>query len=259
MLHYIKIGSGPKTMIGFHGFGRDASMFQNYEKVFPEYTIYSISLFYHGSNWMYQDACLDKKRWKCMFEDFLNAEDISRFSLLGFSLGGKMALYTFQLFSSKVDKLHLIAPYGIKANVVEWVTQKLPFVYRRLEKYVYNPAPFMSLLEVLRRYKLMNKTLLNITIRQMSSQEARARVFHSMRLYGALSLNLKDIKKELETSRTHVVFYLGRYDQVLTFEALSKYTSALMDFSLHILPGGHGRLPDKVAQTFSRQQNILYS
>lgn len=246
MLPYIKIGTGAKVMVGFHGFGRDASMFQNYENVFPDYTIYSISLFYHGSDWRYQDENLDAQRWKSFFGDFLASEGIQNFSLLGFSLGGKVALYTFQLFSSQVDKLHLIAPYGIKKNVVEWITQKLPSVYRSLEKFVHKPAPFLAVLRTLRKYKLMNTTLLNITMRQMGSLKTRQKTFLSMGLYGALRLDLPSIKRKLETSRIPVTFYLGHSDKILTTEALNRYLSKLMDFSLHVLPGGHGSLPDKV-------------
>ena len=259
MLHFIKIGSGAKVMIGFHGFGREASMFQEYEKMFPEYTIYSISLFYHGSDWSYQDASLDENRWQVMFGDFLKSESIQNFSLLGFSLGGKVALFTFQLFSNQIDRLHLIAPYGIRANIVEWLTQKLPFIYSSLEKYVYHPAPFLNLLGIIRKYKLMNKTLLNITIKQMGSLEKRAKVFHSMQIYASLRLNLKDIKKKMDTSGVPITFYLGRYDQVLTIEALNKYVSGLKNISLHIFPSGHGKLPDIVAQNFSLQQNMIYS
>ena len=253
MLHYIKIGTGPRVMIGFHGFGRDAAMFQSYKNMFPEFTIYSVSLFYHGSNWEDQRASLDDQRWKAMFGEFLGYEGIEDFSLLGFSLGGKVALYTYQLFSDRVNEIHLIAPYGIKANVVELVTQRLPFVYQRLERYVQHPANFLSLLETLRRYKLLNTTLLNITINQMSSREARARIFHTMRLYGTLRLNLKSIRRKLETSKVPVVFYLGLYDKILTLKALNKYLSALINSSLHVMPSGHGRLPDLVARTFGEK------
>ncbi|MGB3778340.1 MAG: alpha/beta hydrolase [Tunicatimonas sp.] len=253
MLHFIKIGTGPRVMIGFHGLGRDATMFQRYQNMFPEFTIYSVSLFYHGSNWKDQRAGLDDKQWKAMFGYFLLSEGVQNFSMLGFSLGGKVALYTFQLFSDRVDEIHLIAPYGIKANVVEFITQRLPFVYRRLERYVHHPAALLSLLEIFRRYKLLNTTLVNITINQMSSQEARARVFYTMRLYGTLRLDLRSIRKKLEASKVPVVFYLGLYDKILTIKALNRYLSALIDASLHVMPSGHSRLPDLVARTFGEK------
>ncbi len=253
MLHHIKIGTGPRVMVSFHGFGRDATMFERYESMFSDYTIYSVSLFYHGSNWEDQRAYLDDERWTAIFRDFLLSEGIDSFSLLGFSLGGKVALYTFQLFGDRVDELHLIAPYGIKANAVELITQRLPFVYRRLERYVRHPAAFLSLLAMLRRYKLLNTTLLNITIKQMSSREARARIFYTMRLYGTLRLNLKAIRMKLEAAKVPVVFYLGVYDKILTLKALDKYFASLVDASLHMIPSGHSRLPDLVAQTFGEQ------
>ena len=96
--------------------------------------------------------------------------------------------------------------------------QKLPFVYRRLEEYVQHPANFLSLLEMLRRYKLLNTTLVNITIKQIP-----------------------------------VAFYLGLNDKLLTLKALNKYLSALIDALMPVMPSKHSRLPDLVTQTFGER------
>ena len=258
MLRYVKIGNGPKTMIAFHGFGRDAHMFSSYENVFPAYTIYSIALYYHGSEWKYQNQMMDDQLWTSIFTDFLIAHDITRFSLLGYSLGGKVALYTYQLFSEQVDSLELIAPYGIKNSIVEHFTQKLPFLYRRLEKYVHQPAFFLTLLEVMQKYKVVNKTILEITKNQMNTWEKRCRAYHTMLLYGAIRLNLKEISLKMKASDSPVTFYLGRYDQVLTLKALKKLIGSLRNFSLHVLPAGHGSLPGKVENILREQSGLVF-
>lgn len=246
MLHYLKIGNGPNTMIAFHGLGRDATMYRNYESLFPSYTIYSIALYYHESTWEYQGYRMDEQLWAHIFEQFLQEHGICRFSLLGFSLGGKVALYTYQLFGHLVDGLHLIAPYGIKQSMAEHLVQKLPFVYRKLEKYVHQPAFFMKLLDTFQRYRLINPTILEITRKQMDTWESRYRIYYTMLLYGAIRLDLEEIKQQLENSGIPVTFYLGSYDQILTFRALYKLVHTLQNLSLHVLPGGHSAMPDKV-------------
>ncbi|HEY5824200.1 MAG TPA: hypothetical protein VIT44_07545, partial [Cyclobacteriaceae bacterium] len=52
-LHYIKSGSGPKSLLLFHGFGQDHRSFDDLTIVLAgEYTLYSFDLFFHGeSSW----------------------------------------------------------------------------------------------------------------------------------------------------------------------------------------------------------------
>lgn len=258
MLNYIKIGNGPKVMIAFHGFGRDAHMFKGFEKVFPNYTIYSISLYYHGSEWKYKNQPMNEEIWSNTFRGFLAAHDITHFSLLGYSLGGKVALYTYQLFSEQVDRIELIAPYGIKSSIVEHLTQKVPFLYRRLEKYVHQPAFFFNLLEVMQKYKVVNRTILEITKKQMNSQETRFRAYHTMLLYGAIQLDLQEISSKIKTSGNPITFYLGHYDRILTLNSLNKVVGNLLNFSLFMLPTGHSSLPDKVAKILHENSESVF-
>lgn len=253
MLNYIKIGNGPKIMIAFHGFGQKARMFEGFDKVFPDYTIYSMSLYYHGSEWKYQNQPMNEKVWTKIFTRFLTEQGIGQFGLLGYSIGGKVALYTYQLFSEQVERLELMAPYGIKSNPWEQITQKAPFIFRQLESVVHQPAYFFKLLEILKKYKLVNKTLLDITKRQLNSWDSRFRAYHTIGLYGRIRLNLQEINLKMKKTSIPVTFYLGHYDSVLTLEALNKLVGNLMNFSLHVLPTGHNSLPDKVIKVLDEK------
>jgi pimeloyl-ACP methyl ester carboxylesterase len=55
-----------------------------------------------------------------------------------------------------------------------------------------------------------------------------------------------------------VTFYLGRYDQVLTLKALKKLIGSLRNFSLHVLPAGHGSLPGKVEKILGEQSGWVF-
>ena len=256
MLHYIKIGTGSKVMIGFHGFGRDASMFQNYENVFPDYTIYSIALYFHGSSWTRPTYDLNEDEWKSEFSEFLDTHRIDKFSILGFSLGGKLALFTYQIFSERVENIHLLAPYGIQKNFIESLVQKTPFLFWKMKKFIDQPAFLFRLAKGLHNSKLLNPTLMQIILRQLDSKEKRSTAFYSMLLYGAIELNLKEIRQSFERQKANVHIYLGKFDQVLRLENLYQHLGSLSNFSLHVLPSGHSSLPHKVRDIL-RQKTVM--
>ncbi|MGB3587838.1 MAG: alpha/beta hydrolase [Tunicatimonas sp.] len=253
MLNYTKFGTGPLTMIAFHGFGRDATMFKSYESVFASYTIYSVDLYFHGTSENYQPHYLDEHHWKLVFSDFLRREQIDKFSLLGFSLGGKLALFTYQLFSERIENLHLIAPYGIQKNLVEVLVQRTPFLYKKLNKFVDDPSYLFRMLNVLHFCQLINTTLVKIIAKQLDSKHKRFRAFHTMLIYGAVKLDLENIQQSISLHGSRVHLYIGKYDQVLRLKTLYQYLGYLKHFSLHVLPSGHGSLPDKVKSLLAQK------
>src|SRR5436190_11038806 len=110
-LHYSEFGRGNKVLICFHGFGQTSVHFHEMEDVFKEeYKIYSFDLFYHGKSfWHDKDTPLSKDFWRELMQKFILEKNIDRFSLLGFSMGGKFVLATLEKFSAKIDKIILIA------------------------------------------------------------------------------------------------------------------------------------------------------
>lgn len=257
MLSYTKFGNGPLTMIAFHGFGRDAAMFKNFQYAFNSYTIYSIDLYFHGNSWNASSPKLDQRSWTLTFSEFLSKEQIDKFSLLGFSLGGKMALYTYQLFSERVESLQLMAPYGIQRNLIEILIQKAPSLYQQLQRYVDDPSHLFRLLKYLQFSRLINSTLVRIILSQLDSWPKRFRAFHTMRLYGAIKLDLPKIRHHLGLHSTKVHLYLGKYDQVLRLKTLYRHLGYLNHFSLHVLPSGHSSLPGKVINLLTQEAESL--
>jgi len=47
----------------------------------------------------------------------MKKEDFHEFHLIGYSMGGKFALLTYELFDKKVKSLTLLAPDGIKTGL----------------------------------------------------------------------------------------------------------------------------------------------
>src|SRR5687767_6941373 len=109
-IFYKRIGTGSKKLLFFHGFGQDHTAFVSLaEALGNEYTCYVFDLFFHGSSvWHGVDENpLEKHEWKKIIEDILQSNDISEFSLLGYSLGAKFVFATLESFPEKIKQIIL--------------------------------------------------------------------------------------------------------------------------------------------------------
>ncbi len=150
-LTYQRFGTGPRALLAFHGMGQRSTCFAPLDRVLrDEFTIYSFDLFYHGdssclSGDEYTDGeVLTKARWQELIMTFLRQQGIDRFSVAGFSLGGRFALTTTELFAGRVDALWLFSPDGITISPWYWIaihTQAGRWLFRYFLAHLANLHP----------------------------------------------------------------------------------------------------------------------
>ena len=117
VIAYRKLGAGPAILVAFHGFGQSSGVFRPLERLLTsQFTIFAIDLFFHGHSEYNKNQLLTKPNWYRLMDAFLRAQGITRFSLMGFSLGGRFALTTVEAFAERIDQLFLMAPDGITQN-----------------------------------------------------------------------------------------------------------------------------------------------
>ena len=115
-LHYEKFGTGPKTLIAFHGFGQDANIFKAYTPQLNAYTVYSFDLFFHGQSIWNAKHRLTHHLWAALFKEFLKYQNIAGFDVIAYSLGGRFALSLFRAYPNQISSLTLIAPDGLRPH-----------------------------------------------------------------------------------------------------------------------------------------------
>ena len=111
---YTLLGSGPRILLAFHGIGQDgASCFApSLQSLGSHYTIYAFDLPFHGANGDAPFEVITKTDWKECIQSFLSQNNVTRFDITGFSIGGRFALATLQAFPQNIDNAFLIAPDG---------------------------------------------------------------------------------------------------------------------------------------------------
>jgi pimeloyl-ACP methyl ester carboxylesterase len=255
-LHYRIIGHGSKIMLAFHGYGQSSSYYLPMEKaVGADYTIYAFDLFFHGESSLHKDETpLTKPYLQEMMVEFLNEQQISRFSVTGFSMGGKFALTLVEGLSDRIDELFLIAPDGIKTSFWYNIATYPGWLQQLFKRTVIKPNAFFKLLNVLNQYNLIHKSLVRFAHHQMDSTEKRLRVYRSWMGLRDLSFDIRYIVKLLNQHQIPVIMFLGKYDQVISPKRVGVFVKALNNGKLVILKAGHSHLLQEVADLIHKHK-----
>lgn len=248
-VHYFKTGQGKKILLAFHGFGQTKQSFQFFaKKLSIQYTIYSFDLFYHGlSFWHEGEKPLEKEFWNGLIMEFLNQQNIDRFSLAGFSMGGKFSLAIFEAFPDRVDRLILIAPDGIKVNFWYKLATYPASIRKIFRAMVIKPVYFDNLVAFFSKTGLLDKSIVKFTRYQMDTRKKRRQVYYSWVVFRLLHFNMKNIAGLLNLYSVQVDIFLGKYDKMITKKHLNKLINNLNDYKLYVLETGHNNLINEVA------------
>lgn len=250
-LAYLKRGQGEEVFLVFHGFGQthvDMLAFDQIRK--PGQTFLFIDIFYHGrSQWTDSVRPLDKSAWKEVISGLQRQEGFKSFHLIGYSMGGKFSLLTFELFSNQVKSLVLLAPDGIKTGLWYSMSSYPNFFHPIFKGVVFQPNRFFGVVEGLHSVGLVEKSLVKFVKTQMETRSMRAQAYFVWKVFGGLQLQLGKIIQQMRKSHIPVSLFIGEFDKMVTAQNLERFSSKIPHLNKVILPVGHGGLIEAAAKS----------
>jgi pimeloyl-ACP methyl ester carboxylesterase len=250
-LAYRKFGNGIKPLIAFHGFGQDSQVFAPLEKTLGgQFTIYAIDLFFHGNSHYSESKLLTKKDWAEILIAFLEKQGVNRFSLLGFSLGGRVALSSIEALANRLDQLILIAPDGITRSF--WYRLATgSSVGRRLFRYVMDHLSLLNGVgHILTQFGLLNRTVMRFVEISLATTEQRDLVYATWTQLRQIQPDLIKISDLLNRNKVSVRFFTGQFDRLVPGFYILPLTRKLQYYELTVLKTGHNRLVELVGEQF---------
>jgi pimeloyl-ACP methyl ester carboxylesterase len=121
---YIWQGSGSHILFAFHGYGESAASFAVLTDAIegaPDHdlTFVAVDLPFHGgTDWRETALLLEPHDLLCLLEEIAGSFPgrTGSWSLLGYSMGGRIALHLLQLAPDRIERMVLLAPDGLKVN-----------------------------------------------------------------------------------------------------------------------------------------------
>jgi pimeloyl-ACP methyl ester carboxylesterase len=240
-LHFHTFGHGKKTLLAFHGFGQDGTVFTNLaEALTDQYTVFAFDLFFHGkSTWPWGEQPLEKSFWKEFIQQFLHTHALRDVSVLGFSMGGKFTLATVEALPDSIQEIFLLAPDGIKTSF--WYNlATYPVALRNLFKStIHKPRRFTNLVEGAYKLRLIDKGILRFAESQMNTEEKRNRVYFSWVVFRHLKFNMTHLANLIQKNNIKLVMIIGRYDKIITQQNMNTLLSKVPDHDLELISTGH--------------------
>jgi len=248
VLHYHVSGKGLKPLLVFHGFGQDHQTFSElFEKISNQYTIYSFDIFFHGkSDWGLSEKPLEKNFWKKLLSVFLNQNKIDRFSVLGFSMGGKFALASLEVFPEKLESIFLVAADGVRISPWYKLATSTGAMRALLKSMILKPQRFQLIASLALKLGFIDKGILRFVESQMNTQEKREQVYFSWVVFRLLKFDMNLIASLINSNNIGLTIIVGRYDKLITAKSMERLLKKVKKHKFEILETGHNGLISKL-------------
>jgi pimeloyl-ACP methyl ester carboxylesterase len=246
-LHYHKLGHGPHILLAFHGIGQDGiSCFKSLETHLGDhYTIYAFDLFFHGQSRDFPFQVVTKNLWAKLIQDFLEAHNITKFDIVGFSMGGRFALALLEAFPSQIENAFLIAPDGVSEHPVYTLASRFPptrFLFKWLMQH---PETFFRSVHIFQKAGLLNGSLVRFTEQVLNTQEKRETIYNSWVAFSPLRFNIPQLYAKAQENHIPIILFTGKFDKLLKAADVKELANLLPPENYIVLKSGHSQLVEQ--------------
>lgn len=221
-VEYLVFGSGSQTLLAFHGFDNDAEdLFVFEPSLGKQFTIIAVNLFFHGksrADLPPEKSVFDRQQLSIVTEALLAQHAIHRFSLLGYSLGGRVCLTLIELFADRIDSVFLLAADGLKLNRWYVFITGSPFGRLLFRRVVKRPAIFIRLAAVFRKMKIIGEKQYKFALSNFDSSEKRKKVYEVWMIYRLLLPDHRKVAREIRKHKIPLHLVFGKYDSIIPLD-----------------------------------------
>jgi pimeloyl-ACP methyl ester carboxylesterase len=252
---YYCFGSGPKILFCFHGFGESGEHFAFLAPALKnEFTVFCLDMPHHGkTNW--QDGVEGfavTELWRMM--QTLLPNEHSRFSLLGYSMGGRVAMQLLQTIPNRIEQLVLIAPDGLIMNFWYWLGTQTWGGNRILKYTMQKPGWFLRVLQLGRRLNIVNSSILRFVDAFLQEENVRLRLYRIWTTMRQFKPAIPLVKRAIAEHQIAVSVFAGQHDKIILAPTVKSFCDALgSNGQFTQIDAGHLLLKDHFADLYAKK------
>jgi pimeloyl-ACP methyl ester carboxylesterase len=276
-ISYYEFGTGPRPALCFHGYAENATMYSFLENYLGnEYTFFAVDLPFHGETQWNEGLTFTYKQLREIIAKILDPADhvakpvmtpmesyseklrgVSqksfiekpKLTLIGFSLGGRVALSFYQSQPDRVEKVLLLAPDGLKVNFWYWLSTRTWIGNKLFAFTMKHPGWFFGFLKLVNKLGMVNASVFKFVNFYIGKKDARILLYHRWTSLRRLKPNLDTIRSLVREYKTPVRLIYGRHDRIILPVRGEQFKKGIEEYSvLTIIESGHQVLHEKHAE-----------
>ncbi len=244
---YYRFGHGLRALICFHGFGEDGTVYNFLEKYSgDQFSFYSIDLPFHGKTRWKDDQDFTTRDLQNIIKEIMDQNKTSlqqvnkAYTLLGFSLGGRVALRLYQSQPEKITKLILLAPDGLKVNFWYWLSTQTWVGVQLFSFTMKYPGWFFAFIKILKKTGFINASVCKFVNYYIGNETARQLLFQRWISLRKLIPDLKLIKNSIRLHATPTRLVYGKFDRIILPVRGHLFQKDIEEFcTITIIKSGH--------------------
>ncbi|HEY4150225.1 MAG TPA: alpha/beta fold hydrolase [Chitinophagaceae bacterium] len=250
---FLHFGRGPQVVVCLHGYGESARSFIFLEKYLGgDYTFFAINLPYHeGTRWKERHAFTAGHLLEVIQAIFREAGIApATFVLLGYSMGGRVAMTLADRYPEKVARLCLIAPDGLKMNFWYWLSTQTSMGNALFRFTMRHPAWFMGLVKGAHRLHLINTSIGKFLSSYIGDPIVRQELYDRWTCMRKFTPRLSRLQQHIRSRPIPMQMVFGKYDRIIVATRGEQFAKATGEkCRMIVLSAGHQLLQEKYAST----------
>ncbi|HXL56280.1 MAG TPA: alpha/beta hydrolase [Chitinophagaceae bacterium] len=252
-INVLLFGTGPKWLICLHGYGENGYSFRVFEKTLGnEYTLVAIDLPFHGETEWNEGLLMTPNDLMNILNMIIQQnkkvkDKPSKFSVLAFSLGGRVALHMLQSTPAEIEKMVLIAPDGLHKNFWYWLGTQTLLGNKLFAYTMKRPYWFFKLTQLAYKIRLLNKSIIRFVHYYLDDEKERSLLYQRWTTMRRFKPNLNAIAGTINNYQIPVRFLFGSYDRIILSKR-SNFFKTSKHVKIRIINAGHQLLKEKFAK-----------
>ena len=246
-LHYKRFGHGEEWLFCFHGYGEESSSFLMFEPLLGNrFTIIAIDFPFHGqTNWK-EGLLFDPVDLISLINRIKPANESMH--MLGYSMGGRVALQLATMIPKQIVRLVLVAPDGLHKNKWQWMATRT-IAGNRLFGYIMK-YPFLMrvVLNLAATFKFYNQSILKFVHYYLDDAEQRNILYRRWTTMRKFRPGMGLLKKQIIQNKIPSDLVFGKFDRVILTRHGHRFSQQAEDYIKVIeIEAGHQLLREKYA------------
>lgn len=249
-VHYRCFGDGQKTVVCFHGYGEDAGVFSFMERYSHDYKFLVFDMPFHGLTEWNEGNDFRTEDLVAINKMMLEKEEVGcKIRLLGFSMGGRIALGLYQEIPEQVSAVILLAPDGLKVNFWYWLSTQTFAGNKLFALTMKHPEWFFGFIKVANGIGAVNTSIYKFIHYYIGDKNVRDLLYKRWTSMRHITPAVGKIKGLIRKYKTIAKLVYGKHDRIILPVRGEKFIKGIEAFAeITVIESGHQVLHEKHAK-----------